>query len=75
MGRVAATVILVVLLGVWVTPFIAGAGRPTAAAARDTLDPLIAATQASSLDPSEDNEAMYRSQLGRKTPGSTHISS
>jgi hypothetical protein len=52
MGRAAITVIIVVLLGVWVTPFIAGAGRPTAAAARDTLAPLIAATQASALDPS-----------------------
>lgn len=52
MNRVAVSAILVVLLGVWVTPFIAGAGRPTTAAARDTLAPLAAATQASSLDPS-----------------------
>jgi hypothetical protein len=47
MGRYAVSAILVVLLGVWVTPFLAGAGRPTNAAARDVLAPLAAATQAS----------------------------
>jgi hypothetical protein len=52
MGRAAVSIILVVLLGVWVTPFIAGAGSPTPAAARDVLAPLAAATQASLLQPS-----------------------
>jgi hypothetical protein len=47
MNRVAVTAIIVVLLGVWVTPFMAGAGSPMNAAARDTLTPIAAATQAS----------------------------
>src|ERR1700679_640390 len=50
MDRVAISAILIVLLGVWVTPFLTGAGRPTTAAARDTLAPLAAATRASTSD-------------------------
>jgi hypothetical protein len=46
MGRVAISAIIIVLLGVWVSPFLAGAGSPTNASARDIALPLAAATQA-----------------------------
>jgi hypothetical protein len=61
MHRIAITAIIVVLLGVWVTPFLAGINSPMTAAARDTLSPLAAATQASTAPSPDSSLATFAS--------------